>query len=115
MLKDLVIGTQYMENYGAHSWDGQGDCPQYWKAKGGEETIVTNVPEGTDIDAILDQLRSELEWSSDFSQQYIVGYGLEESNYKTDFERDQEEYDGEVAYPAHRIDYSDLKLEMDNV
>jgi hypothetical protein len=24
------------ENYGAHDWDGEGNCPQYWKNKGGE-------------------------------------------------------------------------------
>jgi len=31
----LVITTQLQENYGAHDWDGQGACPQYWKFKGG--------------------------------------------------------------------------------
>lgn len=33
----LVIVTQVYENYGAHDWDGEGPCPQYWKAKGGSE------------------------------------------------------------------------------
>lgn len=33
----LVIQTQVYENYGAHNWDGKGECPQYWKAKGGHE------------------------------------------------------------------------------
>jgi hypothetical protein len=33
----LHITTQYMENYGAHDWDGVGECPQYWKFKGGED------------------------------------------------------------------------------
>lgn len=32
----LQITAQYYENYGAHSWDGQGECPQRWKAKGGQ-------------------------------------------------------------------------------
>ena len=31
----LVIDTQYCENYGAHGWDGEGECPQHWKFKGG--------------------------------------------------------------------------------
>lgn len=30
----LQITAQYHENYGAHSWDGQGTCPQVWKPKG---------------------------------------------------------------------------------
>ena len=34
----LVIRTQIHENYGAHDWDGTGECPQYWKAKGGINT-----------------------------------------------------------------------------
>jgi hypothetical protein len=112
MVRDLIIETQYRENYGAHSWDGQGDCPQYWKAKGGDETIVTNVPEGTDILKIVDQLRSDVEWRNEYSEQFIIGYGLEESGVKTLFERQQEEYDGKITYPANRIDYSDLVMEI---
>ena len=34
-----VVQTQHMENYGAHDWDGKGECPQYWKAKGGNTYI----------------------------------------------------------------------------
>ena len=34
--KWFSITTQYRENYGAHDWDGTGECPQYWKNKGGE-------------------------------------------------------------------------------
>ena len=36
----LHIQTQYRENYGAHSWDGKGSCPQYWKNKGGDDYLV---------------------------------------------------------------------------
>ena len=34
-----IIQTQHMENYGAHDWDGEGECPQYWKPKGGNTYI----------------------------------------------------------------------------
>ena len=37
----VVIATQYLENYGAHDWDGEGVCPQYWKPKGGSTYIVS--------------------------------------------------------------------------
>lgn len=41
MTRTICIATyQYFENYGAHAWDGEGECPQYWKAKGGHEEIV---------------------------------------------------------------------------
>ena len=36
----LLITTQVYENYGAHDWDGRGECPQYWKAKGGNDYVV---------------------------------------------------------------------------
>lgn len=36
----LVVGFSYQENYGAHDWDGKGECPQYWKSKGGIDVIV---------------------------------------------------------------------------
>ena len=39
----IVIRTQYHENYGAHDWDGEGECPQYWKAKGGSEYKILDV------------------------------------------------------------------------
>lgn len=37
---NVVAVFQYWENYGAHDWDGKGECPQYWKAKGGHEVVV---------------------------------------------------------------------------
>lgn len=39
----VVVITQIKENYGAHDWDGQGECPQYWKFKGGNTYVIENV------------------------------------------------------------------------
>jgi hypothetical protein len=36
----LIIDAQFLENYGAHDWDGEGECPQRWKSKGNAEMIV---------------------------------------------------------------------------
>ena len=33
----VVISTQFRENYGAHDWDGRGECPQH----GGSLRVVT--------------------------------------------------------------------------
>jgi hypothetical protein len=41
----LVIQTQIQENYGAHDWNGEGECPQYWKFKGGNTYVVENLSE----------------------------------------------------------------------
>jgi hypothetical protein len=39
----IVIQTQVKENYGAHDWDGKGECPQYWKFKGGNTYVIPNL------------------------------------------------------------------------
>lgn len=31
----LIVVAQYSENYSFHDWNGQGQCPQGWKMKGG--------------------------------------------------------------------------------
>ena len=49
----LVIHTQFKENYGAHDWDGQGECPQYWKFKGGSTYIVSDVEREQDAVAFV--------------------------------------------------------------
>ncbi len=50
----IVIDTQFMENYGAHDWDGQGECPQRWKMKGGSSYKVRNVPADADVKSVVE-------------------------------------------------------------
>lgn len=74
----IVIRTQVLENYGAHDWDGEGQCPQRWKCKGGHTVVIPNV----DADAIHDpmfQFRVEdfmetLCESNDYYEEYHMGY-----------------------------------------
>ncbi len=42
-MQTLVIQTQHRENYGAHNWDGEGECPQHWKFKGGNTYFVSDL------------------------------------------------------------------------
>ena len=90
----LVIDTQYMENYGAHDWDGKGECPQYWKAKGGSEYKVLNVPKNVDADLVVRMLGQEVAWADTGSSSTVLGTHMEEDNYLSWFERSQKEYDG---------------------
>lgn len=97
----LVITTQIRENYGAHDWDGVGQCPQHWRCKGGDVYVVPNlipaqiwkiekngVPtlrslietrnhafEETVIDwSIVDDAATVTEpWNTPFSLQYVDG------------------------------------------
>lgn len=36
----VVITTRVRENYGAHDWDGEGECPQHWKYKSGHTYVL---------------------------------------------------------------------------
>ena len=65
--KHTIVTTQYRENYGAHQWDGEGECPQYWKNKGGDTYIVLNTCDDNDI-------RKLFTHSSDYSETSIAGY-----------------------------------------
>ena len=99
----LHITTQYMENYGAHDWDGTGECPQYWKFKGGEDyfyQLGNAMPSDEHIAELVNHLRSRVEWSDEGSRSYIVSYGIVEDGYRTEFERSQLEYDGVIQHPA---------------
>jgi hypothetical protein len=105
----LVIATQDYENYGAHDWDGVGECPSYWKAKGGAEFKVTGISAAADLDEILDMVRPEIERNDVFFQTTIIGYTVEADDYLSSFERSQLEYDGEITYREPEISYLDLQ------
>ena len=99
----LHITTQYMENYGAHDWDGEGECPQRWKFKGGQDYFYPLGNSGRSAEALaelVEYFRKQVEWSDDGSRSYIVGYGIVEDDFLTEFERSQLEYDGVIAYPS---------------
>ena len=99
----LHITTQYMENYGAHDWDGQGECPQRWKFKGGEDYFYPLGSVGRSEQALkelVEYFRKDVEWDDVGSRSYIVGYGVVADDYMTEFERSQLEYEGSITYPA---------------
>lgn len=50
---------QFMENYGAHDWDGEGECPQYWKCKGSERVVMYKDVSLDDLPAMLEKAATE--------------------------------------------------------
>jgi len=109
----LVINTQYMENYGAHDWDGKGECPQYWKMKGGSSYVVEDVEYSvrpTDeffdkkIRDIVDNIIGpKIERNNEYCREYILGYSIEDNGWVSEFEQSQMEYEGFVQFPEPRI------------
>jgi hypothetical protein len=102
----LVVQTQISENYGAHDWDGEGQCPQYWKMKGGREFKVTGIPLNIDFKQVIDLLN--LEDSNDYYREWVISWSVESDNYLSWFEESQMDYDGAITSPEPTISYRDL-------
>ena len=85
----LPIETQYHENYGAHDWDGEGECPQYWKPKGGSTYLVSG--DAINHKNVINELRDLIDYSNEASQEAVIGVHLEEDGYCSNFEKSQKE------------------------
>jgi hypothetical protein len=99
-----------MENYGAHDWDGQGECPQYWKMKGGSEYKITNVPLNIDYQEVVSM--ANVERDNEYCREYILDWSMEADDYLSWFEKSQLEYDGEITSKEPTIEYSELNGEF---
>ena len=82
----LHIYTQDQENYGAHDWDGVGECPQYWKFKGGQDFFV---PMGSRINsetatAIVMAVRGDIEENSEYFRSDIIGWDIVADDFMTE-------------------------------
>ena len=95
----LVIQTQIFENYGDES-------DPYWKAKGGCDYKIRNIPLNTDYEEIVSI--ANIETDNAFLQEYILGWTIENDDYLSWFEKSQLEYDGSITYPEPSVEYADL-------
>lgn len=83
----IIIQTQYQENYGAHSWDGVGECPQYWKNKGGDFYIVDGVSfdQYAEFPAIVEKAVSffKCSYSDNYSAESVIDWSVREDGEST--------------------------------
>ena len=98
----LLITTQVYENYGAHDWDGVGECPQYWKAKGGNDYVVKKINVNKVTETVM-ALRSQIEQDNNGFRETIIGWEVVANDYLTEFEKDQLEYEGVIRFPAKEL------------
>lgn len=88
----VVVHTQFRENYGAHTWDGKGECPQYWKSKGGDTYIISASADDIANPQWWVDMNQCIEHSSDYSAEYIIAekvvdvIDFVESNYHEEWE-----------------------------
>jgi hypothetical protein len=99
----LLITTQVYENYGAHDWDGQGACPQYWKAKGGSEYVVKKFKDLNKVTETVMALRSQIECDNEGFRETIIGWEIVGDKYLTEFEQSQLDYEGQIRFPAKEL------------
>jgi hypothetical protein len=100
----LLISTQIYENYGAHDWDGKGQCPSYWKAKGGNDYVVKKFRGGDEAATMAVMgLRAQIEQNNDYYQETIIGWKIVANDYLTEFERSQLEYEGKITYGSKEL------------
>ena len=104
----LVIRTQIHENYGAHDWDGTGECPQYWKAKGGTEYKILDVPLNINYNEFVKFVLTGIETDTDHFNEYMVDWTVEEDNYLSWFERSQLQFDGAIVYKEPTMTYEQV-------
>ena len=79
----IVIQTQVRENYGAHTWDGKGACPQYWKFKGGNTYVVPNLTVAQTLkikDQGIPTLTALLEERSEGFEEYVVDWSIQDDD-----------------------------------
>ena len=99
----LLITSQVYENYGAHDWDGVGECPQYWKAKGGNDYVVKKFKDFSAVSETVMALRGQIESDNDHFRESIIGWEIVADNYLTEFEQSQLDYEGKITYGAKEL------------
>jgi len=99
----LLITTQVHENYGAHDWDGFGECPQYWKAKGGNDYVVRNITDFGNVTETVMALRPQVESDNHYFREAIIDWEVVADDYLTQFEKDQLEYEGVIRFAPKEL------------
>jgi len=98
----LLITTQVYENYGAHDWDGVGECPQYWKAKGGSDYVVKKVNPNKATETVMG-VRSQIEQDNQAFREHIIDWSIVADNALTEFEQSQLDYEGVIRFASKEI------------
>lgn len=102
-MSKLLIQTQVMENYGAHDWDGEGQCPSYWKAKGGNDYVVKNIDVNRAAD-IANWAAGQIETDNEYFREYVLGWEVVADDFLTEFEQSQLKWEGRIMYPAVELE-----------
>ena len=103
----LLITTQVYENY---AWNEDGSIgtgeAAYWKAKGGDEYVVTGIWDEEEAVTAVMVLRKDIEKDTDYYREQVIDWQLLDNEELTPFEQDQMEYEGRIVYPAKELTWA---------
>ncbi len=98
----LLITTQVYENYGT-------DGNDYWKPKGGNDYVLKNFKDFSNVTETVMALRNQIEGDNDrYYLEHIVDWCVVEDDYLTEFEKSQLEFDGCIVYPAKELSLGEM-------
>lgn len=103
----LVIRTQVYENY---AWREDGSLgvgdEAYWKAKGGSEYKILDVPLNIDYNEVVSA--AGVEQDNDAFREHIIDWSIEADDYLSWFEKSQLDYEGTITCREPTMQYSNL-------
>ena len=82
----ILIDTQVRENYGAHTWDGKGECPQRWKNKFGHTYCVGRLSMAgaakimaagnmkAYVDSLVEKFKAKMFEDNHYYEEYMIGW-----------------------------------------
>jgi hypothetical protein len=110
-METFFVTTQTLENYGAHCESGKfADNHAHWKFKAGSDYIITGVDRLQDAVAFVASIAME---NSIGYKEFPCHFEQVPHDYQTEYEIAQLDQDGEITYPAKRIDVGTFMLERE--
>ena len=103
----VFVFTQVYENY---AWREDGTigtgAEAYWKAKGGNEYVITGIWDEEEATVAVMAMRDQIETANDYMTETIIDFQLADNEDLTPFEKDQLEYEGRIVFPAKELTWA---------
>lgn len=103
----VIVFTQVYENY---AWREDGTigtgAEAYWKAKGGNEYVITGIWDEEEATVAVMAMRDQIETANDYMTETIIDFQLADNEDLTPFEKDQLAYEGRIVYPAKELTWA---------
>ena len=97
-MKNLVINTQYMENYDVDEVTEDG----YWKFKGGN-TFITDDVDVNNVQSVANEIIPLIEYDNSMSREFVLEWRVETDSWVSQYEKDQKEWSDGSMYHDPRL------------